>query len=284
MKKAKEKPIRQNISFGSDDFRIEILSGKATRQETAFHETLEIKYFYEGEATLLLGSDIVVARSGDITVANPYEIHTNIISDSQESRYYLLMIDLDFFADNGIGDIDLRQILLARGHRFNRLIRDNKRLQELIVRAFEELQDKKVYYRTVVKNLLCEFFVIMLRDELSDDAPQEHNPDKIRRHGVISPALHKIFTDYAKRLTIDELAGLCNISKYHFCRIFKEELGVTPVQYIMNYRISLAETMLKNEKQSIGTVARLCGFEDVSYFYRCYKKLKGTSPNKSRLS
>ena len=282
MKKTTEKAVRQNINFDSDDFRIEIVSGKATRQETAFHETLEIKYFYEGTATLLLGSDIVVARSGDITVANPYEIHTNIISDSQESRYYLFMIDLDFFADNGIADIDLRQILLAEGRRFNRLIRGNTRLQELILRAAEELRDKKEYYRTVVKNLLCEFFVILLREELSDDIPQKHTPDRIRRHDVLSPALHKIFTDYSKRLTIDGLASLCNISKFHFCRIFKEELGVTPVQYITNYRISLAETMLKNEDRSISTVAQLCGFDDVSYFYRCYKKLKGTSPNKSR--
>ena len=55
-----------------------------------------------------------------------------------------------------------------------------------------------------------------------------------------------------------------------------------PIQYIINYRISLAETLLKTTDNTIEEIAYACGFEDVSYFYRCYKKIKGVSPKKSR--
>ena len=59
-------------------------------------------------------------------------------------------------------------------------------------------------------------------------------------------------------------------------------MGMTVTQYIINYRISLADSMLKDENQSIKSIAETCGFGDVSYFYQCYKRIKGTSPSKAR--
>ena len=57
---------------------------------------------------------------------------------------------------------------------------------------------------------------------------------------------------------------------------------MTPVQYITSYRVSLADVMLKDSDKSIDQIAGECGFSDLSYFYRCYKRLKGRSPNQSR--
>ena len=57
-------------------------------------------------------------------------------------------------------------------------------------------------------------------------------------------------------------------------------MNVTPVQYITEYRVDLAETMLKNTANSVSDIAWKCGFDDESYFSRCYKKIKGVSPKK----
>ena len=59
-------------------------------------------------------------------------------------------------------------------------------------------------------------------------------------------------------------------------------MGMTVTQYIINYRISLADSMLKDENQSIKNIAETCGFGDISYFYQCYKRIKGTTPNNAR--
>jgi transcriptional regulator GlxA family with amidase domain len=59
-------------------------------------------------------------------------------------------------------------------------------------------------------------------------------------------------------------------------------MNVTPVQYLTEYRVDLAETMLKNTGNSVSDIAWKCGFEDESYFSRCYKKIKGISPNALR--
>ena len=81
---------------------------------------------------------------------------------------------------------------------------------------------------------------------------------------------------------MDELAELCNISKYHFCRVFKNVMGVTAVRYMNGYRVDIAETLLRDGRMTVAEVAWHCGFEDDSYFYRCYKKIKGIPPGKVR--
>lgn len=279
MKKTKS-VIYQNINYVSDDFKMLINKCTAKQVEGAFHETLEIKYFYEGRSMIMIGSDMIVAESGDIIVTNPFEVHSNIVGEGESGKYFLLMVDLDFFADNGIFDIDLRQLLLVNGHRFNRIIRGNERLQTLIRNAKTELDEKKEHYKTVVKGIMCEFFSLLLRDELDAQISEDLGKDVIKRSLTILPALQNIFCNYQDHLTVDELAQLCNISKYHFCRIFKQQMGVTPVQYIIKYRLSVAELMLHTKNYSIREVATMCGFDDLSYFYRCYKKVNGIAPHK----
>ena len=282
MKNENRKTLHQNIKYHSDDFKIVSSGGIISHQERAFHEAIEIKLFYEGRSMIMIDSDVIVAEVGDITVANPYEIHANIVNDAYSGKCYSLIVDLDFFSDTGIGDIDLRHLILAKHHRFNHIIRNNRRMGEIIMRIREEMQDKKEYYRTIVANLIAELFALLLREEASRETPVEKKQDYTRRGDVISAALQKIFSDYSRPITVDELSELCNISKYHFCRVFKQHMGVTVTQYIVNYRISLADSMLKNENLSIKSIAETCGFGDVSYFYQCYKRIKGCSPGKAR--
>ena len=274
---------RQSIKYDSEDFKIVASKAVYCHQNKAFHEAIEIKLFCQGRSMLMIDSDVIVAHSGDITIANPYEIHTNIVNDAYVGEYCLLVVDLDFFSDAGIRDIDLRQILLVKRKKFNHHIRNNEQLGKLILRIYDEIEQKKEYYRIIVANLLCELFVLLLRDEISENDELSSNQIENPHHNdIIAPALQKIFSDYSGSITIDELSSLCNISKYHFCRVFKERTGQTVTQYITNYRISLADSMLKDENLSIRNVAEMCGFGDISYFYQCYKRVKGTSPNKAR--
>lgn len=229
-----------------------------------------------------LGSDIISAECGDITIVNPYELHASITNDAYKGKYFLVMVDLDFFTGTGINELDLRQLLLVKRYRFNHRIRNNKRLQQIILRVKEELDAKKEFHRLIISSLLSEFFALLIREELCESATVPYAKDDIHRNNVIAPALQKIFCDYGHHITVDELARLCNISKYHFCRIFKRQMGVTVTQYIINYRISLADYMLKDEKKSIRDIAASCGFGDLSYFYQCYKRVKGMAPGKAK--
>ena len=193
------------------------------------------------------------------------------------------MVGLDFLKEFAPGGLDLRQLFVSKGKRIEHYIRSDKRLSTIMMRVYEELSEKKENYKLVIYSLITELFVLLFRNYSKKESSASDLPSAGKAAELIAPALSRIFENYSKPMSLDELASLCNISKYHFSRIFKEEMKMTVVEYIISYRISLADVMLRDSEKSIEEIARECGFADISYFYRCYKRLKGTSPKRARI-
>ena len=103
--------LLQTISFQSDDFKIAISDRMSSNSKNAFHPEIEIKLFYEGNSIQTIGSKTIIANAGDITIANPYEVHANIQTNLHSGKYYIIMIDLDFFENTGLIDTDLHRML-----------------------------------------------------------------------------------------------------------------------------------------------------------------------------
>ena len=83
---------------------------------------------------------------------------------------------------------------------------------------------------------------------------------------------------------LDELAAKAGISKYHFCRFFKAQVGISPMKYLLSRRIAKARELLKKEDLPISTVASSVGFNDMSSFTVQFKKFSGKTPIKFKLS
>jgi len=275
--------LAQKIHFSDEIFKISVCSAKTPQYgERAFHEEIEIKYFYDGNAAVMIDSEIYIAEKGDIAFVNPYEIHSVVNPEYYNGRYCLITVDLGFFNDMNQAALDLRYMFLGKGQKIQNLIHADSRLQTIVLRIEEEMCNQSENYRLVVQNLMSEFFVLLFRKYIKEETVKTLGTEKVKYIELLAPAISKIHTDYARKLTLEELADLCNVSKYYFCRVFKRTMGVTPIQYMSEFRINLAEQMLKDLKNSIAEIAWRCGFDDVSYFSRCYKRLKGCSPQSVR--
>lgn len=248
----------------------------------AIHEEIEIKYFYEGGATILIGSEPVVIGAGDVLVINPYELHSTIGFGEQKGRYHLFMVGLDFFEECGVSSLNLRHLLTGQKLCFPHLIRGNEVLGSILSRAAGEARKKDEHYLLVLQGLLLEFFALLLREYAMVTREGNAWDKNLQYYRVIEPALQRIRNEYDRKLSVDELAELCNVSKYHFCRIFKQVTDQTVVEYVNDYRLSVADLLLEHTSQSVAQIAKNCGFEDESYFCRCYRKRRGTSPNQKR--
>ncbi len=84
------------------------------------------------------------------------------------------------------------------------------------------------------------------------------------------------------KLTIDEICKKTHISKYHLCRIFKENMGVTIGEFIKNRRLSVAKQMLLNTDYKMTEIAEKCGFTDSSFFTKVFSKELGITPSAFR--
>lgn len=88
----------------------------------------------------------------------------------------------------------------------------------------------------------------------------------------------------AENLTVEKLAGIAHYHPNYFIRIFKQHMGVTPIQYINNIRLKKAKELLIAGNMPVSAVAKDTGFSDVSHFSRSFKQHTGFSPTEFRKS
>lgn len=98
----------------------------------------------------------------------------------------------------------------------------------------------------------------------------------------ISRALQYIQEHYMEKLTLDDVAGIANLSRSHFSKVFKEEVGMTLMEYVEMVRMNQARMLLKTTKFSIGQISEMVGIADIFYFSKLYKKRYKVSPSKDR--
>ena len=251
-------------------------------ERKALHEDIEIKCFYEGSTTLLIGTQTVTACAGDIVVINPYEFHATVACNTEESRYHLFMISLDYFSGNETEETDLRKRFLIDRTCLRTLFRQEPVLWNLLMEIANELTERNEAYQICIRGLMTQVLAFLLRNGLEKNTGSSVSHEMLRSYQLIEPALRHIRDNYAQVITVDQLATLCQVSKHYFCRVFKTVIGTPAMEYLQNYRLKVADTMLKNTDKTVGQIAGNCGFEDANYFSRCYKKHYGASPNKHR--
>ena len=100
-----------------------------------------------------------------------------------------------------------------------------------------------------------------------------------RKEEKISKAVDYIHAHYADSdFSYDRLHCLCGISYTHFKNIFKERFSVTPAVYVRTLKVQRACELLSTNKFSVAEVALACGFSDVPYFCKVFKKETGITP------
>ena len=82
----------------------------------------------------------------------------------------------------------------------------------------------------------------------------------------------------AMKFSLDYLADMCGLSRNFFCKIFREIVGKTPFEFIMDSRMKLAEQLLMTTDMEIEQICNKCGVEDITYFYRLFKRYMNCTP------
>jgi AraC-like DNA-binding protein len=84
---------------------------------------------------------------------------------------------------------------------------------------------------------------------------------------------------YAEELTLDELAGVANLSKYHFVRLFKATYGVSPMEHVSRRRLERAQDLLRATNLTVTEVCVAVGFSSLGSFSSRFRALVGETPS-----
>lgn len=108
-----------------------------------------------------------------------------------------------------------------------------------------------------------------------------HGQSAASRDPRVERAVGYIIRNYAKPIHVPDLAGLCGLNPVYFGTLFKSSTGLPVKTFINHVRINSAETLIAGGF-SIEEAARRSGFEDVFYFSKVFKKLRGYPPSRAR--
>lgn len=95
-------------------------------------------------------------------------------------------------------------------------------------------------------------------------------------------ALCYIKDNYSKKISIEDIAKMAHLSSSHLFAIFKKQMGVSPISFLNNYRMSIAAELLQGTTKSISQIASEVGIDDSIYFNKMFKKHYQMSPTEYR--
>jgi AraC-like DNA-binding protein/ligand-binding sensor protein len=131
-------------------------------------------------------------------------------------------------------------------------------------------------YRAIVRVL--EIFAEHLAFIANQITLQQGNGDSL----MTRRAKDYVASHQSDPIKLEEIARTLNVSRFHFCRSFKQTTGLTFVEYLSRVRIEKAKVLLHNHNLRVSEIAYEVGFQTITHFNRIFRKLVGCSPTEYR--
>ena len=233
-------------------------------KDNNWHENLEIQICNEGCGTVLLNGEKHAFHKHDVIVVNSNVLHytetdTNMI-------YSCLIVSTDFCK---------RMQLDPNFVCFEPLIKS-----PVLVGLFEDLVNTYSDVRSPSRVAKLNKIVLEILIELTEHHTVREKPSAYgtKKFEIVKNTLSYIRENYARRLTIDEISDAVLYDKYALCREFKRLTGQTMIENLNNYRCIKAAELL-SDGYTVAEAAASCGFENLSYFAKAFKKHIGKLPS-----
>lgn len=125
---------------------------------------------------------------------------------------------------------------------------------------------------------LCLFMDGLIRSSVTRQEPRATQ----LRDFYIQEAVTYMEQNYQRDLTVEEIADVCRLNRSYFSKLFRENMGCPPQEFLIRLRLSKAADLMKNSRSSIGDIAAMCGYANQLHFSRAFKKRYGLSPREWR--
>ena len=265
---------------GSADFPISFFYIDEThpRYEMSahWHAEVEIIRVLEGEFRVKLDSREYTAKTGDVVFVNPETVHQGI---PHKCIYECIVFHIDTLCTQMRSCNGFIEGVLRGEYAIDEFFPcEEGGLTRSAARVFDSFKNKGEGYRFEAVSALYDF--------LGDVFSSHKYSSKLGGTGTgnkknilkLKKVLGFIRSNYDRQITLSDMAKTVDMSPKYFGAFFKGMTGKTPFEYLCEYRVEKAARKLLEANMSVTEIAFSCGFGDLSYFIKTFKKTKHVSP------
>ena len=275
------KDINNKVGYLNDNFKIfHIRDKKDIKFEYHHHDFSKIVILIDGDLTYYIEGKAYILKPWDILFVNKNEIHKPVVNPNKYYERIVIWLNPDFMSKYAQGNNDLLKCFeVAIKNNYN-LLRLNMKSIEIIKNLIQDIQNcnnSNEFGSEILKeSLFVQLMVLMNRLFLNSD--KNRDIEDIQYDKTIEGVLNYINSNLENDLSIDTIASEFFISKYYLMRKFKNQIGSSIHNYVVQKRLILARSLI-SDGLSMSSVCSRCGFNDYSSFVRAFKKVYGVSPS-----
>ncbi|OEL01035.1 AraC family transcriptional regulator [Staphylococcus casei] len=230
-----------------DDF----IYKKHSHQDYAIGVTLKGMQYYHLHGTTQL------SHPNGVMFFNPEDSHDGMAYNNQQLEYIMLYISPELLMEVST----LKQLIQFQNPIvYNKVIEQN--VLCLATAIFKEQSDA-----------ICYEHLQALTDSLNTGTTFEH---VAKDNSKLKLAKELIKNEHMEKFKLEKISDTLNMSKFQFIRFFKQQMGITPYQYYINYKVEWAKRILVTYKDVYWAVSE-CGFVDLAHLNKCFKYRYGVT-------
>ncbi len=275
--------LHENKKHGTTDFPFEYhhIDKHHPRyvMDYHWHEEYELIRVLRGTLHMKINEDAYELRPGCLILVPGGALHSG---EPDNCVYECLVFDPNIFIyENGIIAGWFRRIV-SRSLRPDIFYgSDKKDIVKAAGLVFDAMAGAESGHELTVAGSISMLFGRIISTKLYEAGPNKPVRENRNIHRI-KKVLDYIDSNFSSEITLEQLSAVASMNPKYFCRFFRKITNRTPMDYLNYQRVERACYDLSHTGQSVTEVAYRCGFNDLSYFIRIFKKYKGVTPGKYR--
>lgn len=249
-----------------------------------WHNDMEIIYIKKGSGIIRIDLISYHVSAGDIVLVCPGQLHSILQKADCTMEYENIIFQLEILItrQNDVCNekyfLPLKQNKIILPHLIQRTEKNYRALSSHLDCIDELLKTDHPDNPLGVKGELYLFFhsLFTSHEKILPRVKENKSLDRLKT------ILKYVETNYADKMTIESIASATGFSKSHFMKFFKQNMGSSFIDYLNDYRLTMAARLLISSSADVIHVAGETGFDNVSYFNRLFKRKYDCTPMEFR--
>ena len=231
---------------------------------------IEILLLYSGAGIYIIDGERYTAKKGDLILYNAKTVHDEFGGSGNDLSTYCVAISNLKLVNLPVNKIlpDNFSPIMPSGEYFDEILS--------IFRAIE----RESYRKGGAE--IANYLALALVAKVSAMIKTHASPRKIKEPSISSMAKNFIDAHYMENICLEDIAGAVFTNVYNLSKIFKAEIGISPMRYVILRRMGEAQNLLINTDMTITRIAMSVGYNNSNYFQNVFKNFMQMTPREYR--